>query len=360
MIRFLEHASPARASVAVAVLLLVAGAVAVALPPPGSAPPVHEISGPTMGTRFSVKIAGHADQSALSRARTAVEAELAVVDRVFSTWRDDSEVSWLNVQAGGTPVTLSEELAGVLADSRDVTRLTGGAFDVTVAPLVRLWGFGPGSVVPATSPPDASIETARRLVGERAVTLDLTRRLVTKSAADVTLDFSAIAPGYAADRITAALQALGFTDTLVDVGGEIAARGTRHGGHPWQVGIARPGEPAGADAGRADVVVSLRDRALATSGSGKHFYVDEEGVRRAHLVDPRNGRSVEHRNASVTVVHERAAVADALSTALMVLGPAEGHALAERVGVAALFRWTDGGGVVRQTQTLAFADVRAR
>lgn len=331
--------------------LALAGALGVAAcgGPLPTAEPV-ELSGPTMGTRYSVRLSGPLDGQARRSAVAAIAGELARVDELLSTWRDDSEISRLNRQPPGEPFPVSRETAEVLATAKRISELSEGAFDVTVGALVRAWGFGPEPLIPV--PPTADeLAEARAGVGSHRFDLDPRERSVIRRHARTSLDLSGIAPGFAADRVAAALVALGHRSLLVDVGGEIKAVGRRPDGSPWRVGV-----NAG---GQLGVTVPLDDLALATSGDGANFYVDETGTRRSHIVDPRSGEPVSHRLASATVVHRRAADADALATALMVLGPRDGLALAERERLAAYFVVRGGDGRLEALETRTFAALRS-
>jgi len=316
-----------------------------------------------MGTRYSVKVAAALDAPARARAAAAIEAQLALVDRLMSTWRDDSEIMRLNRHAAGDPFPVSPETATVLLTAERVSVLSAGAFDVTVAPLVDLWGFGARPRLAAT-PSGAQIEEARAAVGYRHLAFDPARLTVTRLRAGTTCDLSAIAPGYAADRVAAALDALGHRNLLVDIGGEIKVLGRRPGAKPWRVGVAtaRPTSMTDAPASTdLSAVVDLRDGlALATSGDYRNFVSDEAGGRRPHVIDPRTGRPVSHGLASVTVVARTAAKADALATALLVLGPSDGQAVAEREQLAAHFIMRRGPNEFETRDTASFAALRAR
>jgi thiamine biosynthesis lipoprotein len=301
-----------------------------------------------MGARYSVKVAGRLSGDQARAARAAIEAELARVDRLMSTWRADSELSRLNAQPAGAPFPLSPETLLVLSEARRVGTLSHGAFDVTVGPLVRAWGFGPTPRVPEP-PAEADVERLRRAVGQNLLSLETGPGRATKAVAETECDLSAIAPGYAADRVAAALRRLGHADVLVDVAGEILASGRRPGGEAWRVAIEAP------DTTEASVFVRLADQAIATSGDYRSFYVDAGGVRRSHVIDPRSGRPVAHALAAVSVVRPTAMEADALATALLVLGPEEGLALAEREGLAAHFTVRRPGGGFARRATPGFA-----
>jgi thiamine biosynthesis lipoprotein len=269
----------------------------------------------------------------------------------MSTYRDDSELSRFNRFAANEPFPVAPETLEVFRIAREVSDLSGGAFDVTVGPLVAAWGFGATDRVPA--PPSAAEITALRArVGFDRIEIDPGAGTLTKTRADVESDLSAIAKGYAVDQVAAALRELGHGNFLVEVGGEVRAGGRRLDGALWRVAIEKP------DSALRGIyeVVSLRDVALATSGDYRNYY--EVGGRRiSHTIDPRTARPIDHTLASVSVLHADAVHADALATALNVLGPEAGYALAEREGLAAYFlvRRDDEGFVSLETPAFARA-----
>jgi thiamine biosynthesis lipoprotein len=292
-------------------------------------PTVVVFSGPTMGTRYTVRVvAPPLDDDARGEIQAAIEADLELTDRLLSTWDRESELSRFNAHASTAPYRLAPETLGLLEIAGRVSALSAGAFDVTVGPLVRAWGFGAGGP-PPRRPSAERLAEARAGVGSGLLVLDLRAGTVAKTRPDVACDLSALAPGWTADRIAASLAALGHHHAVVDVGGEVVARGRRVDGTPWRVAVESPGQPRD-----HATVLALEDTAVATSGDYRNVWVDEEGRRRSHLIDPRTGEPVAHRLASVTVVHPEGVWADALATALLVMGPEAAWALATDRGLA--------------------------
>jgi FAD:protein FMN transferase len=322
--------SPGHGARAVLLIILVLSAACAR-----EAAPVRtiEFSGPTMGTAFSVKIVPGED-GLVGDARIAVDQAirdlLQRVDQLMSTWREDSELSRFNASRSLDPFEVSPETFEVISAAIDIARETAGALDVTIAPIIDLWGFGPDGRV-ASAPTDEALDAVMAAVGIHLLELDADRRTVRKRHPEVRVELSSIAPGYAADRIGDLLAARGFRDFLVDVSGELVARGRNEARLPWQVAIERP-QSVGRGIAR---VVPLLDTAIATSGDYRN-YREEDGVRLTHILDPRTRRPIQHRLASATVVDRQCIRADALSTALMVMGPEEGLAFAEREGLAVL------------------------
>ncbi|MBY0398664.1 FAD:protein FMN transferase [Myxococcota bacterium] len=312
--------------------------------PPGAAVDELVLSGETMGTTWEVRIAGEGlDESLRARAQDVIENRLAEIDLWFSTWRPDSEVSRFNAHRSQEPFDVSSPTAELIAFSIELCKWSGGAFDITVAPLVARWGFGHRAQVGAP-PSEAEIEEYLDHTGAEIIHVgrgNPTRGgFLLKNDPEVEIDLSAIAPGYAADHVAGGLYELGRGDFLVEIGGEIYAAGHRPDGRPWRVAIEEPVE----EARRIHSVVEISNQGLATSGDYRAFYV-EDGQRISHTIDPRTGRPIANGMASATVIAPTATQADGFATALMVLGPEKGLALAEqwKLGAMTLLRGADGG-----------------
>ena len=310
-------------------------------------------SGPTMGTTYKVTVVAQLSAADQQGIEALIASELAEVDRQMSTWRPDSEISRFNAHASTDPFPASRGLLEVVQAASEISRASDGALDVTVTPLIRAWGFGPGGRKPdAPAPTSAELEALRASVGWQRVHVDLAAGTLRKDHPALALELSAIAPGYAADRIAAGLRALGFTRTLVDVGGEILGSGTAAHGGPWRLGIERP-DSAG---GIVHEMVIVQDLALATSGDYRNYY-EQDGVRLSHTIDPRTARPTAHALASVSVLRPTAALADGWATALNVLGPEAGFALASQQSIPALFLVRVGDSF-EERSTPAFAALR--
>lgn len=308
-----------------------------------AAPPATiEFRGPTMGTTWSVKVVpgdhplAPADSKGVDR---RIRDDLARINLLMSTWDPESELSRFNRFGETEPFPVAAETFEVFRWSIQMAELTEGALDVTVAPLVEAWGFG--AAPEEGSPPDpATLARLQEATGVHHLELDPDGRWVRKLRPDVQVDFSSIAPGYAADLVAGMLaDEFGFTDFLVDVGGELVARGRNDEGQPWQVAIERP-DRKGRSRAR---IVPVTDAAIATSGDYRN-YREVDGERVSHIVDPRAARPVTHGLASVTVIDRLAVRADALATGLMVLGPEEGMALARRLDLPVLLLVRDAQG----------------
>jgi thiamine biosynthesis lipoprotein len=329
--------------------LLLAGTGAHAPAAPRSATVVF--SGPTMGTTFTVKVVpgpGGLTSDERQVIDDGIRDLLARIDRQISTWRNDSDLARFNESESLDPVPFGPEAFALFEQAVAVATFTGGAVDVTVAPVVDAWGFGPHGQADI-APDEATLKALEASVGVDKLVVDPASRTVAKRHPRVRCDFSALAAGYAADRVAAFLEARGHRDFLVDMSGELVARGFNEAGEPWRVAIERPRA-----ATRSILrVVPLTDMAVSTSGAYRN-YREVEGRRVTHILDPRTRRPVTHYLASVTVIAPSAAWADALSTALMVMGPDEGAAFAARHDVAALFVVPDVDGEFRERPSPAF------
>ncbi len=292
---------------------------------------VVELRGATMGTVYTVKVVAPPAGLDGAALQPEIDAILGRITDRMSTWEPDSELSRFNASATTQWVAVSDETARVVREALAVSRLTEGAFDVTVGPLVDLWGFG---AAPRSdeSPSEAQVAAAREKVGYQRLHVREESPALRKDHPELRVDLSAIAKGYAVDQVAEHLESRGFGAYMVEVGGEVRARGPHPRGGPWRIGIEKP------IAGGRSVqrVLHVEDGGLATSGDYRNF-VERDGQRLSHTIDPRSGRPVTHRLASVTVVADSCMRADALATGLLALGPEKAADLARREAIAALF-----------------------
>ncbi|MCY4363671.1 MAG: FAD:protein FMN transferase [Gammaproteobacteria bacterium] len=291
---------------------------------------VHEFTGLTMGTSWSVLV--NAGELPVSRQemQTEFNATLNRVNMAMSSYLPESELSRINDRDSTGWLTVSASLLRVLQAAQEISRSTRGAFDVTIGPLVNLWGFGPEQDF--TVPGEQQVNNARRLVGYDKLHLDAAAPALKKAHGGMYIDLSAIAKGYAVDEIAGYLDRLQLDNYLVEIGGEIRARGVNDKNKPWQIGIENP--VAGARSVRK--IIRLENTAMATSGDYRNYF-EKDGSSYSHTIDPRTGRPVTHRLASVTVLHPSTMLADTWATGLLVLGPDEGYATALENGLDAYF-----------------------
>lgn len=295
---------------------------------------LHSLRGTTMGTTWCVKFAATAPP--LFELQQAIRQALDRVVAEMSSWEANSDLCRYNTAAPGSWTSLPRDFGTVLACALEVASETDGAFDPTVGALVDLWGFGPAGVRPGP-PGRAAIELARMTVGWQRLRFDAASRRVLQPGG-VRLDLSGIAKGYAVDRVALWLEALGVTNYLVEIGGELRGRGRKPDGLPWWVGLEAPPGEGDTDEDGEPIVVALHALSVATSGSYRRYF-DRDGRRFHHTLDPRTGEPVVDAPVAVTVLHADCMRADALATALTVLGVERGFAHACRHDIAALFRW---------------------
>ena len=286
--------------------------------------------GQTMGTTYTVKVISAVPLNGEQNVRVGglIKRALAEVNEGMSTYIDTSELSRLNKTPSTAPIKASPALIGLLQDAQGISEASGGAFDVTIGPLVNAWGFGPAG---RGTPPDAAqIAVLNQKTGYQKLKLEAGQ--ITKGHPEMYIDLSAIAKGHGVDRVFETLRDTGYAALFVEIGGETRAVGKNALNKDWRIGIEKP------TAGQRAILkaVPLRGVAMATSGDYRNFY-EQDGQRISHTIDARTGKPISHRLASVSVVHPRCALADGWATALNVLGPEEGYALAEAQGLAALF-----------------------
>ena len=301
--------------------------------------------GQTMGTSFTVKLIADADADGKDAVLAEIEAALAAINAQMSTYDPDSELSRWNAARTSDWIPVSAEMVAVVCEAVRIGGLTEGAFDVTLDPLVRLWQFGPGELGSITSeetktvPSQEDIEKKLRLVGYSKIHARLDPPSVRKELAEMQVDLSGIAKGFGVDRVAAVLQRHDYHNYMVEIGGEVRTSGHNLAGRPWKIGIESPTSGIR----KIDSVVTLGTCSMATSGDYRNYF-EQDGVRYSHLLDPRSGRPITHRLASVTVLAETCAEADALATGLMVLGPKAGFDLAQSHDMAAAFVVRTGDG----------------
>lgn len=295
-------------------------------------------AGATMGTSYNITVSDF--PAALDRRTFKVEVEriLETVNREMSNWRPASDISLFNSGRATRLSPVSRDTFMVLEAALNVSRKTRGAFDPTVGPLVDLWGFGPAESG-RTVPPDKRIERVLAGTGYRRLRLDRTPPAIAKDHPDLAVNLSGIAKGFGVDKLASFLESQGIEDYLVEIGGELRARGRSPRRAPWRIGIEEPV----AWQRNLQRIVALEGGAVATSGNYRNYF-QNDGVLYSHIIDPRSGIPVDHKLASVTVIAATAMAADALSTGLMVLGPDAGLALARQEGLAAFFLVQDGRG----------------
>ena len=301
-----------------------------------SKPSGPQITGLTMGTSYSIQWSDDnltIDEHALS---LEVDARLERINALMSTYIADSELSQFNQSRDTGWHAVDIELATLVDQALTICQQSKGAFDVTVGPLVNLWGFGANDAN-FQFPSDTEINITMRSIGCQHLQTRLSPPAINKNLSDIYVDLSAIAKGYAVDQLAAILDNHGLNNYMVEIGGEVKAKGVAPHGNPWRIGIETPL----AQRSHIEAIISLTDIAVATSGDYRNYF-EHEGQRYSHTIDPLNGYPVKHQLASVTVLHESTALADAWATAFMVLGANESLRLANIYGLSGLLITREG------------------
>ncbi len=313
------------------------------------------IEGVGGGASFVVQLAERIPPSERAPVEKIVADALERVRSKTSTSLPESDLSRLNRAEAGVEVPVSVETFEIVREAVRVSELTRGAFDVTVGPLARLWGFGPGAAIGPEPPTEEEIQRARSRVGFQNLALDDDSITITKQIASVECDLSGIATGYALDLAAAALEERGYRNYSIEVDAKARTRGKDASFEPWLVSIVKPGP------GRGEIQrnVPLSGFSMATSGDYRGADAPESlvGKLHAHLVDPRSARPLDHRLLSVTVLGETCMTADALATGLLVLGSEDGFRLAADEDLAALFLVRTESGALEERETPAFAEL---
>jgi FAD:protein FMN transferase len=283
-------------------------------------------TGATMGTTYHIKVVTGPGKNGKDLQRR-IDQRLKKLNKSMSTYQTDSEISRFNrLRSVDTDFAVSPDFLAVMLAADAVYRLTDGAWDGTVKPLVDLWGFGPTGAIDA-APSEQAVAAVLKNVGFQQIEVSA-KGFLKKRLAAVTIDLASIAKGYGVDQVSQLIEGMGFRNFLVEIGGEVYTSGRRPDGKKWRVGISKPIKTASANA--VYRALELEDQAMATSGDYRNFEIID-GQAYSHIIDPRNGYPVKHGVVSTSVVAPNCTLADGLATALMVMGPEKGIALLNRL-----------------------------
>jgi thiamine biosynthesis lipoprotein len=286
---------------------------------------LYSISGITMGTTYSIKFITEKPINN-NNIKAKIDTLLEHLNMQMSTYIPTSELSEFNNYKDTTWFSVSEELAFVIENALQVSKISKGKFDITIGPLVNLWGFGPGNI-PLLIPSEKEIEKARKNIGYNKLSVRFSPPALKKANPKIYCDLSAIAKGYAVDLVSELLYSEGIKNYLVEIGGEVRSSGKKSG-KSWRVGISAPNQTH-----TVQEVVYLTNLAMATSGSYWNYF-EENGKRYSHTIDPHTGKPITHKLVSVSVVDSACMMADALATAIDVMGPKEGLEFAKRYNLS--------------------------
>ena len=301
-------------------------------------------NGFTMGPIvYTVKFVSNKDEIEQLDFAKKVDDLLVEINAKMSTYDPNSEVSIFNRSIADMPVPVSTELEFVLAESIRLANMTQGTLDISVGPLVNLWSFGPEKRVETVPSDDRIAETKRHIGIEKLI---LNKHQISKTDPKLYIDLSAIAKGYAVDRVAELLEQYGIVDYLVDIGGEMRVNGLKDDNTPWRVAIEKPDASTRA----VQQVIIPGNHAVATSGDYRNYF-EKDGIRYSHTIDPETGKPINHKLVSVTVIHASAMTADGLATAIEVMGPDVGFEFAKQHNLAVyLIEKTDDGFVELSTE----------
>lgn len=297
------------------------------------------LDGKTMGTFWRVSVIG-VDEAKAQALRAKVQAQLDADDRLLSTWKNDSALMRFNHATDTRPWPVSEAMADIVTLSLRIGAKTHGAMDITVGPLVNLWGFGPDKQPVAT--PDAqaiAVAKARTGLQHLQVINQSGRQFLQKDIPDLFVDLSTVGEGYAADHLARLMEQEGISRYLVSVGGALVSRGMNGEGKPWRVAIQKPTDQENA----VQAIVDINGHGISTSGSYRNYY-ELDGKRISHVIDPQTGQPITHKLVSVTVIAPTALEADGWDTGLMVLGPEKAQQVVREQGLAVYMIVKEGEG----------------
>lgn len=291
---------------------------------------IVQINGETMGTAYMVKICvdPRYPEQRIRKTEKDIAAILQEINQHMSTYLPDSEISRFNKHRDSNWFPVSVNTAAIVKQAIEVSEATGGAYDMTIGSVVNAWGFGPVARKPSV-PTEIQIGRALTRTGYQKIEVRLSPSSLKKSRSDIYCDLSGIAKGYAVDRISGYLDISGHENYVVEIGGEVRTQGRNDKNTCWQIGIAKPEKIV--DVTR---IISLKNASMATSGNYLNYF-ESGGRKYSHLIDPRTGYPVVHNLVSAAVVHKQCAYADAMATAISVLGPELGYDLAVELSLAA-------------------------
>ena len=303
------------------------------------------INGSTMGTTYTVKLVKEKGiERKCDEITHGIDSVLCEVNRQMSTYINRSEISLFNKYRKTGWFNVSLDVANVIKHSIRISEKSKGAFDITIGPLVNLWGFG-AEYRPYQIPDEKVIKERLRNTGYKNLSVRISPPAIKKGSPEIYCDLGAIAKGYGVDKVAEYLDSQYVSNYMVEIGGEIRVKGVNHKGIKWKIGVSTPDNQIG-----IKKVISISNCSVATSGDYWNYF-EKDGVRYSHTIDPRTGRPITHKLASVTVIHDSCVIADAYATAINVLGPESGYNLAVHQELAVFMIVKDKDGFVEKMTT---------
>lgn len=286
-----------------------------------------EYSGLTMGTTYSIKILdNNYKHIKFDKLQSGIDSLLVSFNKKMSTYIEDSELSLFNKAKDTVWLNCSKELANVMNEANKISEYSNGAYDITVGPLVNLWGFGPENKYEKI-PSEEEIKNRKLKIGFKNLEIDVIKSKIKKRIPELYCDLSSIAKGQGVDKVSEFLENKGIKDYMVEIGGEVRTLGKNLEGDNWRIGINVPKE-----GNEIEKVISISGKSVATSGDYRNYF-EENGIRYSHTINPSTGKPINHKLASVTVIYDNCMLADGYATAFNVLGESEGLKLANRLKI---------------------------
>jgi FAD:protein FMN transferase len=280
---------------------------------------VYSLTGNTMGTTYTIKIVDSREKNTLSNIQLKIDSVLVEVNKQMSTYIKDSEISLFNSSQDTSWFKVSHDFVAVVEDAINIGQETGNIYDITIGPVVNLWGFG-SKAVPQMIPTKEEIEKAKQNTGIDKLSVDFKLVSLKKTIPDLYCDLSSIAKGFGVDKVSILLEEYGYNNFMVEIGGEVRTKGKNQKDN-WKIGISTPKSDG------LQKVLSISNISVATSGDYLNYF-EKNGLRYSHLIDPRNGKPITHNLASVTVISNDCRTADAYATAINVMGSELGYKFA--------------------------------
>lgn len=280
----------------------------------------YSFSGTTMGTTYSVSIVDNPLKLINTNIYNSVDSLLTEVNKQMSTYIPNSEISKFNDSQDTSWFKVSKDFALLVHEAKIISVESDNAYDVTIGPLVNLWGFG-AEEYSDEIPNEKNIEEVKKIIGADKIEVNLEQPSIRKTIPNMYLDLSSIAKGFGVDQVGQLIEEYGFANYMVEIGGEVRTKGFNDKGENWKIGISSP------ESRNLQKVISITNLSVATSGDYQN-YKEINGVRYSHLIDPRLGKPITHNLASVTVLHENCRTADALATAINIMGYEKGYSFA--------------------------------
>jgi len=281
---------------------------------------VNEFRGQTMGTSYSIKIVAKLTPSHKKNLQLSIDSTLIDINKKMSTYITDSELLKFNTSKDTNWIKVSKDLAMVISEALEISKASNGMYDITIGPLVNLWGFGP-DIKNEKIPTQKEVDDKKKDIGFENILVNLEESKIKKKKPNIYCDLSSIAKGYGVDKVGLLFEKFGFNNYMVEIGGEVRTKGKNGKNEKWKIGIATPTNDG------LEKIVNLSNYSMATSGDYLNYF-EENGVRYSHTINPKTGKPITHKLASVTVIYNNCSYADAYATAIDVMGPDEGYKFA--------------------------------